>query len=119
MARVVGERDRIVGGDALQPLGRRLVAELEAHRRDEVLERGVGRGDADAPRPLLAGEVEHAGRQLVLGDDLRVEGEDPLAPGEADPAAVAGMELLGHEGEDIVGERAEQAPLVEVADGAG
>ena len=53
------------------------------------------------------------------GTISRVEGEHPLAPGEADPAAVAGMELLGDELEDVVGERAEQAVLVEVADRAG
>ena len=116
---VVGERHGVVGGDPLQPLGRRLVAELEAHRRDEVLERGVRRGDADAPRPLFAGQVEDARRQLVLRDDLGIEGEDPLAPGEADPTAVAGVELLGHELEDCVIERAEQAAPVEVADGPG
>ena len=53
------------------------------------------------------------------GHDLGVEGEHTLAPREPDPTAVAGVELLGDEVEDVVVERAEQAPLVEVADGAG
>ena len=74
---------------------------------------------ADAPRPLLAGEVEDAHRQLFLGDDLGIEGEDPLAPREADPTAVAGVKLLGDELEHGVVERAEQVTLVEVADGPG
>ena len=40
---VVGVGEGVVGGDALEPLPGRLVAELEAHGRHEVLERGVGR----------------------------------------------------------------------------
>ena len=115
---VVGERHGVVVGDPLQPLARRLVAQLEAHRRDEVLERCVRRGDAEAPRPLLAGQVEDARRQLLLRDDLGVEGEDALASGEADPTAVGGVELLGNEVEDVVAEGAEQAALIEVGDGA-
>ena len=57
-------------------------------------------------------------RQLGLVDHRRVVDEHPLAAGEADPAAV-GVEALGHEGEHVVGERAEATLLVEEADRPG
>ena len=108
---VVGERERRRWRRC--PPATRVVASSpssNAHRRDEVLERGVRRGDADAPRPLrLRRGRGRSSAARPRGTISGLKASTRLRPENADPAAVAGVELLGDEVEDVVGERAEQA----------
>ncbi len=71
------------------------------------------------PFPLRLDEIEHRVRKFGGVDDLRVVDQHSLATREPDPTAVLGVEALGDEVEDIVGERAEQTLLIEIPDGAG
>ena len=50
---------------------------------------------------------------------VRVVDQHPLASGEPDPTAVAGVEAFGDEVEHVVRKRAEQTLLIEVPDRAG
>ena len=72
-------------------------------------------------RPFHSGfdEIEHRVGKLGFVDDLGVVDEHPLASREPDPAAVAGVEALGDEVEHVVGQRAEQALLIEEPDRTG
>ena len=64
-------------------------------------------------------EIEHRVRKLGGVDDLGVVDQHSLPTREPDPTAVLGVEALGDAVEDIVGERAQKALLIEIPDGTG
>jgi hypothetical protein len=119
MAMLLGVRHRAVVLDPLEPLERRVVADVLSHGRDEVEERGVRRCDAESTVVLRVDDVEHRCRELGGIDGVGVVDEDAHPPGDPDPVAVRRPEPLVDAVEDVLGELREPALLVEEPDRAG
>ena len=103
-----------------EPVGGDVLAELDAHGGDEVLERPVGGRHRHPALELRVGEVEHRVGQLGLVDEVGVVHEHPHPAGQADPLAVAGLEVGRRPGRARPRPaRSRQPCLVEEADRAG
>ena len=85
---VLGINPGVVGLDALQPLAGSGLAPLRAHRRYHGLERGVGRGPADAVFPNRVGKAEHIIGQVGFGQPVGIINYRPRAAGNAHPLAL-------------------------------